>query len=69
MEMANRMKLDNDDQKPRYVAATMKSLSEAEVADALGPVLLSGGQTLDHNSGFSADHGRERDLATTLPKP
>ena len=67
--MADRPEAGSAHQKPRYVAATMTSLSEAEVAAALGPVMLSGGQSLDPSAGFSSDRSRERDLATTLPKP
>ena len=53
-------------QRPRYAAPKMTSLSEKEVEAALGPVLLSGSQSLGTNAGFSSDRARERDLGTTI---
>jgi hypothetical protein len=67
--MAARPDAGRTDRKPLYVAATMTSLSEAEVAAALGPVMLSGGQTLDPYHGFASDRSREKNLTTALPKP
>ena len=44
----------NDRQRPNYVAPRMSSLEEADVAAGLGPVLLSGNQTLEPISSLGA---------------
>ncbi len=56
-------------QRPLYIAPKMTSFSEEEVAAGLGPVMLSGPQTLGPDAGFSADRSRERDLGSTITDP
>ena len=67
--MADRPADKRHPQKLLYSAPRMTSFSEEEVAAGLGPVMLSGPQTLGPDAGFSADRGRERDLGSTITDP
>lgn len=66
--MSNRT-ANHQDQKPLYSVPQMTNLSEEEVAAELGPVMLSGPQTLGDDAGYASDRGRERDLTGTNPNP
>lgn len=62
----------DDHQKPLYVAPRMSSLTEEDIAVGLGPVLLSGNQTLEPVSalGAAAKYGGTdpADLIQTTPQ-